>query len=113
MRRDTRTQLIAALLMVVAFAASAVLAVGLTNSGGRHRLSYADTPLDGQPPQVAAGIAMGAFRGLFVNMLWIRANQLKEDGRFHESMDLARAITELQPRFPQVWVFHAWNMAYN
>jgi hypothetical protein len=28
-------------------------------------------------------------------------------------MDLARAITTLQPRFPQVWAFHAWNMAYN
>jgi hypothetical protein len=62
---------------------------------------------------VAAGIAMGAFRGLFVNILWIRANQMKEDGRFYEAMDLARAITKLQPRFPQVWVFHAWNMAYN
>src|SRR5207253_542677 len=69
--------------------------------------------VEGQPPQVAVGIAMGAFRGLFVNILWIRANQLKEDGRYHESMDLARAITQLQPRFPQVWVFHAWNMAYN
>src|SRR5690606_16019333 len=22
-------------------------------------------------------------------------------------------ITTLQPRFPQVWAFHAWNMAYN
>lgn len=113
MRRDSQTQLIAALLMALFLGASAVLAVGLTNSGGRHRLSYTDTPVEGQPPQVAAGIAMGAFRGLFVNMLWIRANQLKEDGRYHESMDLARAITELQPRFPQVWVFHAWNMAYN
>jgi hypothetical protein len=111
--RDTRTQLIALALMVFFLGASGVLAVGLTNSGGRNRLSYTDTPVEGQPPQVAAGIAMGAFRGLFVNMLWYRANQLKEDGRYHESMDLARAITELQPRFPQVWVFHAWNMAYN
>nr|WP_317134590.1 UDP-N-acetylmuramoyl-L-alanyl-D-glutamate--2,6-diaminopimelate ligase [Leptolyngbya sp. 7M] len=58
-------------------------------------------------------IAMGAFRGMFVNYLWIRANQLKEDGRFYEAIDLARTITKLQPRFPHVWVFHAWNLAYN
>lgn len=113
MQRDTRTQLIALLVVALSLGASGVLAVSLAASGGRNHLSYADTVVEGQPPQVAAGIAMGAFRGLFVNMLWIRANQLKEDGRYHESMDLARAITELQPRFPQVWVFHAWNMAYN
>jgi hypothetical protein len=113
MQRNTRTQIIAAFVMVLALGASAALAVALSNSGGRNRLTYADTTVEGQPPQVAAGIAMGAFRGLFVNMLWIRANQLKEDGRYYESMDLAKAITELQPRFPQVWVFHAWNMAYN
>jgi hypothetical protein len=113
MQRDTRTQLIAAVVMILALFASGTLAVALSNSGGRNRLTYSDTTVEGQPPQVAAGIAMGAFRGLFVNMLWIRANQLKEDGRYHESMDLARAITELQPRFPQVWIFHAWNMAYN
>ncbi len=113
MKRDTWIQLIAMLVMVGCLAASGVLAVSLTSSGGRYKLGYADTEVEGQPPQVAVGIAMGAFRGLFVNFLWIRANNLKEDGRFYESMDLARAITKLQPRYPQVWVFHAWNMAYN
>src|SRR5690606_9111775 len=113
MQRATRTQLIAAGVMVLALAASGVLAVGLSASAGRHRLIYTDQATEGDPPQVGLGIAMGAFRGLFVNFLWIRANQLKEDGRFYEAIDLARAITKLQPRFPQVWVFHAWNMAYN
>src|SRR5687768_320479 len=113
MQRDTITQLVALLVMVASLAVSGVLAVELTASGGRSKLTYADAVEDGQPPQVAAGIAMGAFRGLFVNILWIRANDLKEDGRFHEAIDLAKAITTLQPRFPQVWVFHAWNMAYN
>ncbi|MEM9560826.1 MAG: hypothetical protein AAF995_11005, partial [Planctomycetota bacterium] len=45
--------------------------------------------------------------------LWIRANDKKEDGKFFEAVELSRAITRLQPRFPRVWVFHAWNMAYN
>jgi hypothetical protein len=113
MKTETRTQLLAAAAMLIFLGASGVMAVQLTASGGRHRLSYADVAVDGQPPQVAAGIAMGAFRGLFVNMLWIRANTLKEEGRYYEAMDLAKAITALQPRFPRVWVFHAWNMAYN
>jgi hypothetical protein len=113
MQRDTITQLIAALVCIACLAVSGVLAIELTASSGRHRLVYTQKAVEGDPPQVAMGVAMGAFRGLFVNMLWIRANALKEDGRFYESMDLARAITKLQPRFPQVWVFHAWNMAYN
>jgi hypothetical protein len=113
MQRDTFNQIIAATVAVLCLTASGGLAISLTSSSGRNKLVYTDRALEGDPPQVAAGIAMGAFRGLFVNILWIRANQMKEDGRFYEAIDLARAITKLQPRFPQVWVFHAWNMAYN
>jgi hypothetical protein len=113
MKRDSIIQIVAACILLAALGTSVTLAVSLTASTGRHRLSYTDTAEEGQPPQVSLGIAMGAFRGLFVNMLWIRANNLKEDGRFYESMDLARVITKLQPRYPQVWVFHAWNMGYN
>jgi hypothetical protein len=113
MKRDNLIQLVAGIVMVVCLAASGVFAVNLASSSGRHKLVYTDTDIEGQPPQVALGIAMGAFRGLFVNFLWIRANNMKEEGRFYDSMDLARAITKLQPRYPQVWVFNAWNMAYN
>jgi hypothetical protein len=113
MQRSTLTQLVAGAVVVASLGASAVLGVNLTASEGRNRLVYTDRAAEGDPPQVAMGIAMGAFRGLFVNFLWIRANALKEDGRYYEAIDLARAITKLQPRFPQVWVFHAWNMSYN
>jgi hypothetical protein len=113
MQTETRTQLAAVLVMVVSLIASGLLAVELTASAGRNRMTYTDVSVDGQPPQVAMGIAMGAFRGLFVNFLWIRANSLKEEGRYYEAMDLAKAITTLQPRASHVWVFHAWNMAYN
>lgn len=113
MRRDTRVQIIAGVLMLAFLFASGVLAVQISSSTGRNRLVYADTAEAGDPPQVALGIAMGAFRGMFVNFLWIRANNLKEDGKYYEAVDLARAITRLQPRFPKVWQFHAWNLAYN
>ena len=66
------------------------------------------------PPSLAfATIATGAFRGLLVDFLWIRADRLKEEGQFYDAKQLAEWITILQPRFATVWQFQAWNMAYN
>ena len=113
MKRDTIVQLIAGVLALVFLAGSGVVATRISASAGRNKLGYATRAVDGDPPQVALGIAMGAFRGIFVNYLWIRANDMKEAGRYHEAINLAKAITALQPRFPKVWQFHAWNMAYN
>lgn len=71
-------------------------------------------PLENAPPSLAfATVAMGAFRGLVVDVLWIRADNLKEKGQFFDAKQLAEWITTLQPRFAAVWEFHAWNMAYN
>ncbi len=113
MNRDRWVQLFAALVAVACLGCSAVLATFTAASAGRNRLVYADTAEASDPPEVALGVAMGAFRGLFVNMLWMRANELKEEGKYHEAVDLASTITKLQPRFGKVWVFHAWNLAYN
>lgn len=113
MTRDTKVQIGAALVLALALGASGLLATRLTAMAGRYRLTYTEQAEEGQPAQVSLGIAMGAFRGIFVNWLWIRANNLKEDGKFYEANELAKVITRLQPRFPRVWVFHAWNMAYN
>ncbi len=108
-----RNRLIAGGTLLLFLALSAVTSGLIATSVGRNELGYADTAAESDPPEVAAGIAMGAFRGLFVNFLWIRANDLKQEGKFHESVELARAITKLQPRFPRVWAFHAWNLSYN
>jgi len=71
-------------------------------------------PLENAPPSLAfATVAMGAFRGLVVDVLWLRADRLKEQGQFFDAKQLAEWITTLQPRFASVWQFHAWNMAYN
>ena len=113
MNRDRITQLLALIVMVACLMASGGVGLLISASAGRNRLVYTEAAEKGQPPQVALGIAMGAFRGVFVNFLWIRANTLKEAGQYHEAIELARAITQLQPRFPRVWIFHAWNMAYN
>ena len=84
------------------------------NSQRKEMKLVINEPLENAPPSLAfATIAMGAFRGLIVDILWIRADRLKEEGQFFDARQLAEWIVTLQPRFSAVWAFQAWNMAYN
>lgn len=67
----------------------------------------------GKPSYAVLAAGLGSFKGLAVNALWYRAEMEKRAGRYAEANNLAEWITELQPRFPQVWAFHSWNLAYN
>lgn len=102
----------------------AVVAVGSLLAAGsqldrinaqREQLKLVSNPaLENAPPSLAfATVALGAFRGLIVDILWMRADKLKEEGQFFDALQVAKWITTLQPRFAAVWEFHAWNMAYN
>jgi len=100
-----------------------VLAIGLCIGAGmqldsinRQRMDMnlvIDRPEDLPPSLLLATVATGAFRGLAVDVLWMRADKLKDEGLFFDARQLAEWITILQPRFASVWEFHAWNMAYN
>ena len=71
-------------------------------------------PLANSPPLVAfTTVALGGFRGILADVLWLRSSQLQEEGKYFELVQLADWITKLQPRLAQVWAFHGWNMAYN
>ena len=71
-------------------------------------------PIENAPPSLAfATVAMGSLRGILVDILWMRMEDLKEKGQFFDAKQLAEWITILQPRFADVWKFHGWNMAYN
>ncbi len=84
------------------------------NSARKEMKLIINEPLENAPPSLAfATVAMGAFRGLVVDILWIRADRLKQQGQFFDAKQLADWITTLQPRFISVWDFHSWNMAYN
>lgn len=66
------------------------------------------------PPEYAFAIqAFGAFRGILTNLAFIRAENYKDEGRYYDAMQLASWICKLQPRFPTVWSFNSWNMAWN
>lgn len=58
-------------------------------------------------------VALGGFRGLIANALWIRASDLQLEGKYFEMVQLADWITKLEPTFVQVWLHQAWNMTYN
>jgi hypothetical protein len=58
-------------------------------------------------------MALGSFRGLVADALWLRAEKAKEQQNYFELYQLASWIVKLQPRFTPATVFLAWNMAYN
>jgi len=78
------------------------------------QLTYNPEVTKNMPADMALLYAsLGSFRGLAVNYLWMRATELKQQGKFYEAMELSRMITKLNPRFTEVWIFHSWNMAFN
>jgi hypothetical protein len=101
----------------------AALAAGWL-AGGRHAplraarrsmLPETAVPLleEASPLVVFSTVALGGFHGLIADMLWLRVARLQEQGDYFEIVQLADWITKLEPRFSDVWAFHAWNMAYN
>jgi hypothetical protein len=102
----------------IVLAASLLITAGMQlnfiNSQRQQMKLIANEPLENAPPSlVFATVAMGAFRGLLVDILWLRADRLKDQGEFFDAKQIAEWITTLQPRFAAVWEFQAWNMAYN
>jgi len=86
---------------------------GITEMAQQHVLRYTNVAVEGAPPAVALGTAIGALRGLIVDYLWIKVHLQKQKGLYYEVMADADLITKLQPRFSAVWAFHGHNMAYN
>ncbi len=71
-------------------------------------------PVDNAPPIIAfTTVALGSFRGLLADMLWLRSIRLQDQGQYFEMVQLASWITKLQPRFTGATAYLAWNMAYN
>ncbi len=103
--------------LCIVLAAALLIAAGMQldfiNSQREDMNLIIDKPENVPPSLAFTTIATGAFRGLVVDVLWMRADKLKEQGQFFDAKQLAEWITTLQPRFASVWEFHAWNMAYN
>jgi len=58
-------------------------------------------------------IALGGFKPLIVDYLWIKSDELKERRQYEELNSLLKLIAKLQPKFIDVWSYNAGVMAYN
>ncbi len=78
------------------------------------RKDLTSDPVRGVGPDIVLlTTALGGFRGIIINVIWIRMESLKQEGKFFEIAQLAELASKLAPRFPKVWDFNAWNLAYN
>lgn len=111
---DRITITMAAVVLFGCLAGSAGVAGHVQRQRSDLKLVVATDDTESMPPHVAiVTAALGTFRGLAVDLLWARADQLQNAGEFYEAQTLSQWITTLQPRFQKVWAFQAWNLAYN
>ena len=104
-----------ALLCCLTLIGAAGLRIPAINAG-RQQLNImgSTSPLKNTPPEYVFWVqALGAFRGLIADIAFIRAEQLKSQGRFFDSLQLHKWICALQPHFVLVWEYASWNMAWN
>ena len=80
----------------------------------RQKYELTSEPVEGISPQlVLATRVFGWARGIIIDVIWIRMEELKREGKFFELAQLADWACKLAPRIPEVWDIQAWNMAYN
>ena len=112
-RREWSVQAIAIALAAASLTAAGFL-VGPINAIRRERQLVIDPDsIGGLPPDIALLGKLGTFRALAIDWAFIRAERLKEEGKNYEALQLHETICALAPRFPKVWAYAAWNMAYN
>jgi hypothetical protein len=111
--RDRTIQLLSVAAAAASLAGGGMLLPRITAASDEAKLRYTDVSVEGAPPIVAVGAAIGAVRGLVVDYLWIRLQAMRDAGQFYDARRLADLITKLQPRFGEVWAFHGHNLAYN
>lgn len=114
MNRNRVIQLVTVMVAIGCLAATTFWGVPRINKEREALQLVNASPTADTPAGVSFMVTLaGPLRGLLINHLWMRIEELKQEGKFFEINELARTVTALQPRQPDVWQFHAWNMAYN
>lgn len=114
MRNSIAVQLVAVVTCAVLLFGSAQLIPPINDVRGKLNMVASEEELENAPPEYAFWIqAFGSFRSLLTSIAFIRAEEYKQQGRFYDALELAQLICDLQPRFPAVWEYHAWNMSWN
>ena len=109
----TLFKLILVLVIAAGFFASTQMQKELNTIREEKHLTY-NPPLENAPPElVLSTTLLGGFRGIIVDLLWLRAIKLQDEGKYFELVQLFDWICKLEPRLSQIWIYSAWNMAYN
>ena len=111
MKRTTTILLICA--MVIGLFAVSRTNRELVATRMAYGITQADPLINAPPLVVFTTVALGGFRGIIADMLWMRSARLQYEGKYFELVQLADWITKLEPRFTDVWAYHAWNLTYN
>lgn len=87
------------------FSTAAGVAVRLVP--GSSSLELADLPAQ------AVTVILGGFRGPYVIWLWMKAEDEKQRKIHFDLLDRYTKIAALQSDYPDMWVFHVWNIVWN
>jgi hypothetical protein len=113
MRREWLVQVVAASLAVVAFVGAGLLIRPINRIRRERQLVIDPDSIKGLPPDLALLGKLGTFRALAIDWAAIRSERLKEEGKWYELLELHETVCALAPRFPSMWAYAGWNMAYN
>ncbi|HRX85289.1 MAG TPA: hypothetical protein P5572_09755 [Phycisphaerae bacterium] len=100
-------------LAVALIAGAAMLVPTLNDIRKRAQITLDPATVKSLPPDVALMTKLGTLRALAIDVAFQRMEELKQENRFYELMQLSDWLCKLAPRYPSVWSYAAWNMAYN
>lgn len=104
-----KKRLICLLIIVVSFVAVFLLQDKINVLRGDHGLKLDNF----DPSERVPVLLLGGFRSIAIDLLWVRSIARHQEKKYYETMAINNLIVKLQPDFPNVWTFQAWNMAYN
>ena len=112
-RREFNIQIVCVVVAVLSLVGAGLL-IGPINRVRKERQLLVDPDsIAGLPPDIALLGKLGTFRALVIDYAAIRAENLKQEGKTYEALDLHKTICKLAPRFAKMWANAAWNMSYN
>ncbi|MFH2069441.1 MAG: hypothetical protein ABII89_08290 [Candidatus Omnitrophota bacterium] len=65
------------------------------------------------PGEIAGNLALGGFKGLAADLIWLQVETLFHAGQSHKMLPLFKSVTFLQPKFITPWAVGGWHLSYN
>jgi len=110
---SARSQKVVAIVLAGSFLAGGFVMVRSLNTMRRDfQLARLELP-DQARADLLTNVLLSVGRALAVDYLWIGLQNMQQEGRYFDANQRAEWICRLQPHFPAVWIFQAWNMSYN